>query len=117
MLVQHYTLSDLLRVRTSTSSFIVVFLGFQPELLKSLSDVLKTGTNSPVARMQAGLQLKNALYSKDANVKLEYQQRWLQFPEDVRNFIKINVCTNSQNLYSNLSFSFPIAYISSCHFS
>jgi len=117
MLVQHYTLSDLLRVRTSISSFIVVFLGFQPELLKSLSDVLKTGTNSPVARMQAGLQLKNALYSKDANVKLEYQQRWLQFPEDVRNFIKINVCTNSQNLYSNLSFSFPIAYISSCHFS
>lgn len=62
-----------------------------PELLKSLSEILKNGTNSPVARMQAGLQLKNALYSKDANLKLEYQQRWLQYPEDVRNLIKLNV--------------------------
>jgi len=62
-----------------------------PELLKSLSEILKNGSNSPVARMQAGLQLKNALYSKDANVKLEYQQRWLQFPEEIRNFIKANV--------------------------
>lgn len=62
-----------------------------PELLKSLSEILKGGTNSPVARTQAGLQLKNALYSKDPNLKLEYQQRWLQFSEDVRNFIKANV--------------------------
>ncbi|KAL4217331.1 Importin subunit beta-1 [Mactra antiquata] len=62
-----------------------------PELLKSLSEVLSNGTNSPVARMQAGLQLKNALYSKDANLKMEYQQRWLQFPEDVRLFVKLNV--------------------------
>lgn len=61
------------------------------ELLKQLSDILKNGGNSPVARMQAGIQLKNALYSKDANVKLEYQQRWLQFPEDVRSYVKQNV--------------------------
>ena len=63
----------------------------QTELLKQLSDILKNGGNSPVARMQAGIQLKNALYSKDANVKLEYQQRWLQFPEDVRSYVKQNV--------------------------
>jgi importin subunit beta-1 len=59
--------------------------------LKSLSEILKNGTNSPVARMQAGLQLKNALYSKDAALKVEYQQRWLQFAEDVRNLVKLNV--------------------------
>ncbi|XP_052230291.1 importin subunit beta-1-like isoform X2 [Dreissena polymorpha] len=62
-----------------------------PELLKALSEILKNGTNSPVARMQAGIQLKNALYSKDSTLKGEYQQRWLQFPEEVRLFVKMNV--------------------------
>ncbi|GAB1607726.1 importin subunit beta-1 isoform X1 [Argonauta hians] len=62
-----------------------------PELLKKLSDILKHGGNSPVARMQAGLQLKNAVYSKDATVKTSYQQRWLQFSEDIRVYIKKNV--------------------------
>ncbi|KAK6961585.1 importin subunit beta-1 [Biomphalaria glabrata] len=62
-----------------------------PELLKSLSNILKHGGNSPVARMQAGLQLKNALYSKDNAIKLQHHQRWLQFPDDVRSFIKQNV--------------------------
>ena len=66
-------------------------LHFQTELLKQLSDILKNGGNGPVARMQAGIQLKNALYSKDATLKVEYQQRWLQFPEDVRTYIKQNV--------------------------
>lgn len=61
------------------------------ELLKQLSDILKNGGNGPVARMQAGIQLKNALYSKDTTLKVEYQQRWLQFPEDVRTYIKQNV--------------------------
>lgn len=65
-----------------------------PELLKSLSEILKNGTNSPVARMQAGLQLKNALYSKDTTLKVEYQQRWLQFTEDVRNLVKVNVLSS-----------------------
>ena len=123
---------------------------FQPELLKQLSDVLKHGGNSPVARMQAGtffslphlcnramswlwfifislsqhvksswllscfilsyfsyvggcivwslsnfrasgIQLKNSLYSKDQNIALQYKQRWLQFPDDVKNHIKSNV--------------------------
>lgn len=41
--------------------------------------------------MQAGLQLKNALYSKDQNIRAEFQQRWLKFPEDIRTFIKQNV--------------------------
>ncbi|XP_033729110.1 importin subunit beta-1-like isoform X1 [Pecten maximus] len=62
-----------------------------PDLLQSLSDVLKNGGNSAVVRMQAGLQLKNALYSKDQNIRVEYQQRWLQFPEERRSLIKQNV--------------------------
>ncbi|ESN99747.1 hypothetical protein HELRODRAFT_101408 [Helobdella robusta] len=62
-----------------------------PELLRQLSDILKHGSNSPVVRMQAGLQLKNALYSKDPAIRTSYQKRWLEFPEDLRNYIKKNV--------------------------
>lgn len=62
-----------------------------PELLKLLSDVLKHGGNSPVARMQGAIQLKNFLYSKDPATKLVYQQRWLQFPEETRFYVKRNV--------------------------
>ncbi|KAK2181291.1 hypothetical protein NP493_402g02041 [Ridgeia piscesae] len=62
-----------------------------PELLKQLSDVLKHGGNSPVARMQAGIQLKNALYSKDRLLQDQYRSRWLQFPQDVRLHVKKNV--------------------------
>ncbi|KAL8619198.1 Importin subunit beta-1 [Nucella lapillus] len=54
-----------------------------PELLKSLSDILKHGGNSAVARTQAGLQLKNAVYSKDLSVRSLHQQRWLQFQADI----------------------------------
>ena len=59
--------------------------------MKALSDVLAYGGNSPVARTAAGLQLKNHLTSKDAQVKLQYQQSWQAFPEDVREYIKKNV--------------------------
>lgn len=62
-----------------------------PELLKQLSDVLKHGSNSPVARMQAGIQLKNALYSKDPAIRVQYQTRWMSFPEDLRAYVKRNV--------------------------
>ncbi|XP_076458864.1 importin subunit beta-1-like [Babylonia areolata] len=62
-----------------------------PELLKSLSDILKHGGNSAVSRMQAGLQLKNAVYSKDIGVRALHQQRWLQFPDEVRIHIKQNI--------------------------
>lgn len=62
-----------------------------PEFLKALSDILVTTTNSPVARMAAGLQLKNQLTSKDENINLQYQQRWHQMPEDIREYIKKNI--------------------------
>lgn len=62
-----------------------------PEFLKSLSNVLQNASNTPVARMAAGLQLKNALTSKDPEIRLKYQERWLQFPADIRNYVKQNV--------------------------
>jgi len=69
------------------------------EFLKALSDVLVHGGNSPVARMAAGLQLKNHLTSKDSVLKLQYQQRWLRFPEDIREYIKKNVCVGCNNIF------------------
>lgn len=62
-----------------------------PEFIKTLSDILRHGGNSPVARMAAGLQLKNQLTSKDQTIKAQYQARWLSFPEEIRNYIKQNV--------------------------
>lgn len=62
-----------------------------PEFLKALSDVLVDINNSMVARMAAGLQLKNQLTSKDLQVKQQYQQRWLSFSADVREYVKKNV--------------------------
>ena len=61
------------------------------EFLKALSDVLVNASNSLVARQAAGLQLKNQLTSKDATIGVQYQQRWLSFPEPIREYIKKNV--------------------------
>lgn len=61
--------------------------------IKMLSDVLVQGGNSQVARMAAGLQLKNHLTSKDPTLKQQYQQRWLALPEDIRMYIKKNILT------------------------
>lgn len=38
--------------------------------------------------------MKNAIYSKDETIKAQYQERWLQIPEEVRNYIKNN-CIDS----------------------
>jgi len=62
-----------------------------PEYVKLLSEVLHHGGNSAVARMAAGIQLKNTLASNDAKVKVQYQQRWLAFPPEARDYIKANV--------------------------
>lgn len=65
-----------------------------PEFLKALSDVLAHESNSNVARQAAGLQLKNHLTSKDVTIKEQYQQRWLSFPAETRDYIKKNVSTS-----------------------
>lgn len=44
-----------------------------------------------MARMQAGIQLKNHLYSKDYDIRIQFQQRWLGFPNQLRDYIKSNV--------------------------
>jgi hypothetical protein len=59
--------------------------------VKTLSDILYHGGNSPVARMAAGLQLKNTLTSKDPTIKTQYQQRWLSFADETRAYVKKNV--------------------------
>ena len=69
-----------------------VFL-LQPELLKTLSDILANVANSSVARRQAGLQLKNRLTSNDDIVKQTYQERWLAIPDEIRAYIKNNILT------------------------
>ncbi len=80
-----------------------------------MSDILIGATNNPQARAQAGkniallekihsitivlaLQLKNALYSKEDNLKQAYQDRWLNIPENIRIHIKNNVNIFKNNL-------------------
>ncbi|XP_076225790.1 importin subunit beta Fs(2)Ket isoform X1 [Nomia melanderi] len=61
------------------------------EFMQRLSGVLVTTAASPVARMAAGLQLKNQLTSKDPQLKYQYQQRWLGIPIEIREYIKKNI--------------------------
>ncbi|XP_012277181.2 importin subunit beta-1 [Orussus abietinus] len=61
------------------------------EFVRRLSDVLVTAAASSIARMAAGLQLKNQLTSKDPILKTQYQQRWLAIPADTREYIKKNI--------------------------
>lgn len=74
-----------------------------PEFLKALSDVLVNTSYGSVARTAAGLQLKNHLISKDPLVLAQYQQRWLSFPEGIREYIKKNV-----SVYHIFKLSFAI---------
>jgi importin subunit beta-1 len=69
-----------------------------PDFLKALSDILTHAGNSPVARMAAGLQLKNQLTSKDDVVKAAFQEKWLKSPENIRNYVKKNVSSALSHL-------------------
>lgn len=62
-----------------------------PEYVRTLSDVLHNVSNSPVARVAAGLQLKNLLTAKDAILKSTYQARWLSIPQEIRLYVKKNI--------------------------
>lgn len=59
-----------------------------PQFLVALVTELADATKSQIARMAAGLQLKNQLTSKDATVRLQYQQRWLSLDEGVKTHVK-----------------------------
>uniref|UniRef100_A0A3Q4BD43 Importin N-terminal domain-containing protein n=1 Tax=Mola mola TaxID=94237 RepID=A0A3Q4BD43_MOLML len=59
-----------------------------PTFLVELSKVLANPGNTQVARVAAGLQVKNSLTSKDPDVKTQYQQRWLAIDTNARREIK-----------------------------
>lgn len=58
--------------------------------MKQLSEILK-GESAPHVRQAAGLQLKNALDSKDTAVKQQFHLQWLALPVELRQQIKDNV--------------------------
>lgn len=76
----------------------------QPQFLVALVNVLGDATKSQVARMAAGLQLKNQLTSKDASVRLQYQQRWMALDGEVKSVIREMVRkSRTTNKYFNFS--------------
>lgn len=62
-----------------------------PQFFIALSNELADKGKSRVCRMAAGLQLKNLLTSKDNNIKLLYQQRWLAQEDGVKSAVKSKV--------------------------
>uniref|UniRef100_A0A8C6XNI3 Importin N-terminal domain-containing protein n=1 Tax=Naja naja TaxID=35670 RepID=A0A8C6XNI3_NAJNA len=60
----------------------------EPTFLVELSRVLANPGNSQVARVAAGLQIKNSLTSKDPDVKTQHQQRWLAIDANARREVK-----------------------------
>ncbi|ERE67573.1 importin subunit beta-1 [Cricetulus griseus] len=60
----------------------------KPTFLVELSRVLANPGNSQVARVAAGLQIKNSLTSKDPDIKAQYQQRWLAIDANARREVK-----------------------------
>ncbi|XP_068752252.1 importin subunit beta-1-like [Montipora capricornis] len=59
-----------------------------PQFLVALVNELADGGKSQVARMAAGLQLKNYLTSKDPTIRMQYQQRWLTLDDQVKLHVK-----------------------------
>ncbi|CAK8673507.1 unnamed protein product [Clavelina lepadiformis] len=58
------------------------------KFLIGLCQVLADVSHTPVARMAAGLQVKNYLTSKDSNVKHHHQKNWLALEENCR----VSIC-------------------------
>lgn len=64
--------------------------------------------NSQVARVAAGLQIKNSLTSKDPDIKAQYQQRWLAIDANARREVKNYVSPASPCSPAWLSGSSPL---------
>ena len=78
----------------------------QPQFLVALVSVLADGSKSQVARMAAGLQLKNQLTSKDPAVRQQYQLRWMALDDNVKTHVKKLVrITNITLAFYVLTFS------------
>lgn len=77
---------------TSARDYLENAVSTQYQLIVlQLSQILTNVNMSPVVRMQAGLQLKNVIYSNESEQKAINQNRWLSMSPDVRQQIKINV--------------------------
>ena len=61
------------------------------EFLKTLSEVIKYGGNSPISREAACLLLKNQIFSKDPIINDGLKQQWMNFTNEYRTYIKKNV--------------------------
>lgn len=72
---------------------------FQPTFLVELSKVLANPGNTQVARVAAGLQVKNSLTSKDPDVKTQHQQRWLAIDgsarREIKNYVSVSACVRA----------------------
>lgn len=66
----------------------VILACHQPLFLNALALELANVSKSAVARMAAGLQLKNYLTAKDPEVRLQYQQRWLAMDAPIKLQVK-----------------------------
>ena len=75
--------------------FTFIFPSLQPVFLTALANELSNVGKSDVARMAAGLQLKNYLTSKAVEVKVHLQQTWLTMDIAVRQHIKVAVSSSS----------------------
>lgn len=64
------------------------------EFLEALSEILANVNCNSVARIAAGLQLKNLLTSTNVSIKNQYHQQWLSLPEVTRHYIRNNVNSN-----------------------
>ncbi|KAL3119068.1 hypothetical protein niasHT_003851 [Heterodera trifolii] len=60
-----------------------------PEFIHQLAVVLSDASNSPIVRRAAGLQIKNALVSREQALSDQKRNRWLSIPAEVRNVSKM----------------------------
>ena len=76
----------------------------------ALVNELADGSKSQVARMAAGLQLKNQLTSKDPAVRMQYQQRWIALDEAIKTHVKTMVRKCNESLLSIFILNFNVKF-------
>ena len=76
----------------------------------ALVNELSDGSKSQVARMAAGLQLKNQLTSKDPTVRMQYQQRWIGLDEAIKTHVKTMVRKCNESLLSIFIINFNVKF-------
>ncbi|KAI1721587.1 HEAT-like repeat domain-containing protein [Ditylenchus destructor] len=59
-----------------------------PEFVRELVTVLSNVNSVSYVRQAAGLQLKNTLVAKEAELYDVYKKRWLSLPVDIRSYVK-----------------------------